>query len=246
MGKQVSTLKMTGSFAGAVGYIDKQGRVQMRSKAEKINDANTKKQREVRTGFLAISTLAKGFKRSLVGLSHAANQHKISLRNEFMKQNYKAAQVEWGDNTAMAETMWDEVKVAVGDTPSVSFGSIDATEPLTIKVPFSGNADMPGADGNDNVYIVAYNPVDNIAIMSYGVRRNSNEVTMSVPNSWNGETVHVYGFVQHFETEDDAVYYESIFNDPTKRGGEAESALRYIESQAEYSNSRYLGSASIS
>lgn len=245
MGKQVSTLKMTGSFAGAVGYIDKQGRVQMRSKAEKINDANTKKQREVRTGFLAISTLAKGFKRSLVGLSHAAGQHKISLRNEFMKQNYKAAQVEWADNTAMAETMWAELMVAVGDVPSVSFGSIDVTDPLTVKVPFTGNSDMPGTDDSDLIRIVVYNPVDNIAIMSQGVRRASNEVYVTVPNSWNGETVHVYGFVQHFETQDDAIYYESIFNDPTKRGGEAESAQRYIESQAEYSNSRYLGSASI-
>lgn len=245
MGKQVSTLKMTGSFAGAVGYIDKQGRVQMRSKAEKINDANTKKQREVRTNFLAITGMAKAFKRSLIGLSHAANQHKISLRNEFVKLNYKSAEVEWTDNLAQATTDFSTVRIAVGDTPNPSFGSIDTTDPLTIKVPFTGNTDMPGTDGSDNVYIAAYNPVDNVAILSQGVRRNSNEVTMTVPNSWNGETVHVYGFAQHFETEDDAVYYNSVFNDPSMRGGEAESALRYIESQSEYSNSRYLGSASI-
>lgn len=245
MGKQVSTLKMTGSFAGAVGYIDKQGRVQMRSKAEKINDANTLKQREVRTNFLAITGVAKAFKRSLLGLSHVANQHKISLRNEFVKLNFKAAETTWADNTTMAETDFSILRIAVGDTPNPSFGSIDVTEPLTIKVPFTGNTDMPGTDGGDNIYIVAYNPTDNVAIMSQGVRRNSNEVTMSVPNSWNGETVHVYGFAQHFENEDDAVYYKSVFNNPSMMGGQAEGTLRRIEAQSEYSNSRYLGSASI-
>lgn len=246
MGKQVSTLKMTGSFAGAVGYIDKQGRVQMRSKAEKINDANTKKQREVRTNFLAISTLAKGFKRSLLGLSRNANQHKISLRNEFVKMNYGAAETTWSDSVAQAMTDFSMVRIAAGDTPSVSFGAIDVTEPLKITVPFTGNTDMPGTDGNDNVYIVAYNPTDNLAIMSQGVRRNSTDVHMIVPASWNGQTVEVYGFVQHFEDSDDAAYYDSIFNDPTMSGGEATSALRRLEAQAEYSNSAYIGQASIS
>lgn len=246
MGKQVSTLKMTGSFAGAVGYIDKQGRIQMRSKAEKINDANTKKQREVRTNFLAVSTLAKAFKRALLGLSHNANQHKITLRNEFMKLNYGAAETTWSENVAQAMTDFSKLRIAAGDVPSVSFGSIATNEPLTIKVPFSGNADMPGTSGDDLVRIVAYNVAENLAIMSQGVRRNSTDVTLTVPNSWNGESVEVYGFVQHFDDSDAAAYYESIFNDPTMPGGEAVSALRRLEAQAEYSNSRYIGNATIS
>lgn len=248
MGKQVSTLKMTGSYGDAVGYIDKQGRVQMRSKATKFTDANTKDQRKVRTKFLAVSTLAKAFAKTAIGLNPAAKGHKITLRNEFVKTNYPAIEASDSTDGITASTDYTSVILAKGDNPNVSFGSPDFTEPLTVVSTFNKNMDMPGAAAEDLVYLVVFNPTDGRAVISTPVTRDVSGSTASVtvPNSWNGETVHVWGFTQGFATAEDRVKYLSAFNDHTLPSGEAQAIINKLASGSEFSNSFYVGNGSIS
>ena len=245
MGKQVSTLKMTGSFAGAVGYIDKQGTIQMRSKAEKFHDANTKKQREVRTRFLAVSTLAAGLKNVLLGLTPQAKAKKISLRNTFVKYNYAATEATPSGDNIDAVTDFEMVRVAMGPIANPSFGTPSTTNPLQIDVAVSNaDSDPEATESNAYVYIVAYNPNDNKSYMTKA-RLANGTVSLTVPNSWNGEVVKVYGFVQAFDTAAARDEYDSIFNDPSMKGGEAKNTLFQIQSSAKYSESRYLGEADI-
>ena len=248
MGKQVSTLKMTGSFAGAVGYIDQQGRVQMRSKPEKITDANTKKQQAVRTRFLAITSLAKAFSKTAIGLSIVAKQKKLTWRNMFTKVNYGATEATVGDDSVTAATDFTLIDVSRGDNPEVSFGSpVFDEDPLTVKVSFAPNSDMPGASEDDVVYLLVYNPADNRTIISDPVRRGSGSGTVSVmvPNSWNGETVHVWGFSQGFASEEARTEYFSYWN-RTRAAGAAEALTEMNASDTEFSNSHYIGNGTIS
>lgn len=248
MGKQVSTLKMTGSFAGAVGYIDKQGRVQMRSKAEAYHDANTKEQRTVRTKFLSATTLAKAMAKAALGLNPAAKSHRLTLRNEFVKQNYNTIDVVATADGMEGQVDYTLIKLSQGDLPEVSFGSPQFDEPLTVAVAFGKNSDIPGASDSDLVYIAAYNPGDGRILLSTPVRRDvaAGSVSLTVPNSWNGETVHVYGFAQGFNTEEERVKYLSAFNDHSVAPGEAQAIINKLASGSIFSESHYIGNGSIS
>lgn len=236
---------MTGSFAGAVGYIDKQGRVQMRSKPEKFSDANTKKQKEVRTRFLAITSLAKAFSKTALGLSIVAKQKKLTWRNMFVKVNYGATEAT-GDNDMMtAQTDFTLLEVSRGDNPEVSWGSPNFNDPLTVKVTFTSNRDLPGADSDDLVYLLVYNPADNRTIISNPAFRGDETISVEVPNSWNGETVHVWGFSQGFASEQARTEYLSYWNRQTAAGA-AEALTQMSASDTEFSNSHYIGNGSIS
>lgn len=246
MGKQVSTLKMVGSFAGAVGYIDKQGNVQMRSKPEKVSDPNTKKQREVRLRFLAISTVARGMKNVLLGLTPQAKSKRITLRNTFIKYNYAATEGTVYDTNGDGTTDFTMVKLSMGPVGNPSFGTPSATQPLQIDVAVSGvDSDPESTMDNAVVYIVAYNPAENKSIMAFE-KLQSATISIQVPNSWNGENVKVYGFVQRFDSKKAREEYESIFNNPEMAGGESSQTIFQLQSNAEYSNSRYLGEVNIS
>lgn len=249
MGKQVSTLKMTGSFAGAVGYIDQQRRVQMRSKPEAYHDANTKEQRVVRTKFLAISSLAQACKNVALGLTPQAKSKGISLRNMFVKANYRSIEVSADQQgNLITDVDYTLLELARGTNPLVSFGSPDFNEPLSVVVNFTPNTDLPGADASDLVYIAAFNPGDGRAMISTPVRRDlaAHTITLQVPNSWNGETVHVYGFTQGFKSEAESVKYLSMWNDPSMTAGEAMAMISKAASGTEFSDSHYIGNGSIS
>lgn len=246
MGKQVSTLKMTGSFAGAVGYIDQQGRVQMRSKAEKFTDANTKKQQGVRTRFLAITSVALAFKKTAIGLSMVAKRKKITPRNMFIKINYGATIADVQAEKVTAETDFSELVIAQGENPNVTFGSPNFEDAQTVKATFSKNSDLPGAADTDLVYLVIYNPGDNRTVISDPVTRdvNGSAITVTVPQTWNGETVHVWGFTQGFATEQARTEYLSYWN-RQRAAGAAEALSQMNAADTEFSNSQYIGNGSI-
>lgn len=239
MGKQVGTLKMTGSFAGAVGYIDKQGRVQMRSKAEAYHDANTIAQRKVRTKFLALTGTSKSLKPALIGLSRYAKDHKISLRNAFAKLNYSQVTTTVSGNDVTSNLDPTTMYLAYGELPGVSFGSPKFDEPLQVDVAWGANSDMPGASADDLVYIVVMNPGDGKCVLSNPVKRSVGTASVTVPNAWNGEIVKVYGFAQGFSDENDRITYEHGW-----LYGEAEAVE--LLSKADYSMSHYIGEGSIS
>lgn len=246
MGKQVGTLKMTGSFGGAVGYIDRQGNVQMRSKAEKVNDANTLKQRVVRTRFLATSVLAMAFKgeqgKALMGLSPKAKQNKITLRNQFLKENFKNTTEYASGNHIEVQTEFDELKLSHGVIDNINTPTISTDTPLHMGFAWSLIGDE--GDVEDTIYIVAYSETFN-KIKVITAKRESGNAEIVFPAEWNGETVHLYAYAQHIADSNDRAYYESLLNDPLLKGGQAESDLRAIAGNAEYSETKYLGTKEI-
>ena len=115
----------------------------------------------------------------------------IAPFNYFTMINKEAVIVMGGE----AEVDFGSIKLAKGTLPQVGFGNADFTEPLRVTCTWQTTSDFPGADAQDKVWIVIYQPDTKALIMSFGNDlRNSGTTTVRVPSSWTGLPVHVFGF----------------------------------------------------
>lgn len=158
----------------------------------KVFNPNTKRQVEQRQRFGAASTLARGMKLGLAyGFAGVAAGTKSPARSRFVQANIKAVEFTFPDTIDIDYTM---VKLADGSHMNATYGTPKSTEPLQIDLTYS----MPMVEGfskdDDNVFMVAYNPADGNCVIA-SARAAAGSLSVMVPNSWNGETVHVYAFV---------------------------------------------------
>lgn len=184
-----------------------------------VKNPNTKRQVEARQRFLTASKLARDF-RWIVGMGFGGVTAgtKCPPRGAFVRENIRAIEFTYPDTIDIDYTM---LTVAKGNHLSGTFGTPTSTEPLTVKVSFRYDESRLGVVGSDKVILVGYNPVDGTMCYS-DFRANEGELEMTVPNSWNGEEVHIYGFVV------------------------GESAITVINSPDDVSESTYIGKVNIS
>ena len=185
----------------------------------KVKNPKTKKQVEQRQRFLTASKLARDF-RWIVGqgFGGVTAGTKCPPRGAFMRENLPAIDFTYPDTIDVDYTL---LKVAKGNHLSGTFGTPSSNDPLTVKVSFSYDEGRLGVEGGDKVVLVAYNPADGtMCIREF--RANQGNIEMTVPNSWNGEDVYIYGFVV------------------------GESALTVINSPDDVSDSTYVGKVNIS
>lgn len=188
-------LGVMGTFSNKVGIVvgRKWRNLDVMSAYQpKVFNPNTKKQVEQRQRFGAASTLARGMKLGLAyGFAGVAAGTKSPARSRFVQANIPAIEFTWPDTIDIDYTM---VKLSDGSHMNATYGTPSSTEPLEIKLTYS----MPIVEGfskeDDNVFMVAYNPADGNCVIA-NARANAGSVEVTVPNSWNGETVHVYAFV---------------------------------------------------
>jgi hypothetical protein len=109
--------------------------------------------------------------------------------------------------------------VAQGQLPEVLFGNASFAEPLQVAVSMTDTTGVEGADSHDKVYLLVYSPEAGAAVFSDGRNTRADEsAAVNVPAYWNGHRVHVWGF--------------AIGNG--------------IDNKGVISNSRYIGSGTIS
>lgn len=158
----------------------------------KVFNPNTKKQVEQRQRFGAASTLARGMKLGLAyGFAGVAAGTKSPARSRFVQANIPAIEFTWPDTIAIDYTM---VKVSDGSHMNAEYQAPTSTEPLEIELRYSLSIVDGFSNEDDNVFAVAYNPVDGNCVIGYN-RANAGSLVIAAPASWNGETVHVYAFV---------------------------------------------------
>jgi hypothetical protein len=158
----------------------------------KVSNPNTKKQVEQRQRFGAASTLARGMKLGLAyGFAGVAAGTKSPARSRFVQANIHAVEFTFPDTIDIDYTM---VKVSDGSHMNATYGSPTSTEPLQVDLTYS----MPVVEGfsrqDDNVFALVFNPADGNCVLATE-RASAGSVAVTVPNSWNGEEVHVYAFV---------------------------------------------------
>lgn len=140
-------------------------------------------------------------------MAYQLRNSKVFPRAWFMKTN-KGIVTPSGSGFAVD---YSAAKVSKGTLPSVIFGQIDVTMAGQVGVNFLSNEEVEGASLNDRVYAVVYNPQQNTAVMSAPVKRSGFNVPMMVPNTWSGQTIHVWGFVLSPATEVDVKVSDSAY-----------------------------------
>lgn len=160
-----------------------------------VKDARTPKQVSHRARFAGIIQLGKAMPGAInVGLGQRASKIKLtSAFNLFVKKNMKC--ITYNAETAQTTVDYEHVELAEGDTPFVTFSGVSFNTPLTATASFASNSDMPGANDDDNVYVVVYAPATSRSMMATGTRA-SGSVAVSLPSAFAGETVHVWGFTK--------------------------------------------------
>jgi hypothetical protein len=183
-----------------------------------VKNPKTKKQVEARYRFLTVSKLARDF-RWIVGMGFGGVTAgtKCPPRGAFMRENIGAIEFTYPDTIDVDYTM---LKVAKGNHLTGTFGNPTSTDPLTVAATFSYDQSRLGTDMDDKVVLVGYNPADGTMCYSE-FRASEGNLEMTVPMSWNGADVYIYGFVV---------------------GG---SALTVINSPDDVSESSYLGRVTV-
>lgn len=145
----------------------------------------------VKFGFIAI--IARAFATAVEkGFKPLCDGTPVPQRSMFIKKNIGFVMAD--DPTAPTI---DNSKLicAEGGLPNAAFGNVDVSNPLSVEVPLTNTTDVPGASSTDRVHIFVYNPDQKAGILSEGKQRVDESVAVNVPTQWNGERVHVYGFV---------------------------------------------------
>lgn len=159
-----------------------------------VKNPNTSKQQLVRKKFGTLSSLAASFSKPVrYGYAGVCAGTKVPQRCAFIKQNYDgdAVEVTLPDTIVVDYTL---IEVSKGSHVEPSFGSPSFDDPLTVEVAFGYEIIPDFSKSTDKVTLVVHNPSDGRVIMAQAAA-SAGKVTCAVPNAWNGETVHVWGFV---------------------------------------------------
>lgn len=162
---------------------------------ESVKNPRTAKQTAHRARFSTAIAIGKAMKGAInVGLKNiAANRKLQSAFNVFIHENMPY--ITYNPETGMTSPDYAHIAMAEGDTPHVSFGALSFNEALTVSVTFTGNSDIPGAIDEDSVYLLVYAPALARSMMSIAAR-STGSVSVNLPATWSGETVHVWGFAR--------------------------------------------------
>ncbi len=180
-----------GKVGTVVGFYWK-GKPVMRGYKRFFKDAHSEAQMVVRLRFAAINSLAVAFKSAAdLGFNHRAASHGNTELNNFVQLNWDAITA---DNTAAVDVEYSDLVVSYGSLPQVHFSPASYQTPQTVEANFAAIGEASGASDSDRVYLFVYNPSQNIGILSDGALRSSQKVTATLPASWSGESVHVWGF----------------------------------------------------
>lgn len=161
----------------------------------RVRNPRSEKQLLVRARFTELVRLASGLHGALqVGLKTYAYQRKETERNSFMRLNYAAI---GGTEPGELTVGYEELMLSFGSLPGVQFGTAVFETPMEVTVPLTvANVGVGHAVAADAVYLAAYCPDLGSGTVSDGTaRRSDGSVTLKVPAAWQGQKVHVYGFV---------------------------------------------------
>ena len=86
--------------------------------------------------------------------------------------------------------------LAKGSLTGVIFGAPHFDTPDTVEVSFDANDGTYKAGGDDKVRIAVYCPDAKAMVVSDVAKREDHTISTTVPSSWNGMKVHVWGFVE--------------------------------------------------
>lgn len=246
MAKQVGIIQFNGALGETIGSPSVKGYQVIKKRPVAVHNPNTIKQRKQRTVFSAAGATSSAIPvAALAGLRPTAKSKKCSIRNAFTNALladgvFTTTTSAQGEITTQVE--WPNVKFSRGSMAIPSFGTPQFDTPdtvdLSVNIPESINPRL------SNIIIVVVNReavpaeyvVENIPCWDSANNRAITAISVVCPSSWNGMQVQVYGYVQTWNDQSDVdAYYQA-------QTWSALSDIRILESNAQYSNTKYVGS----
>ena len=217
MGKQTSIHTYKGRIDNVVGYNGRNGEMLERKYRANINKSMTERATTQRAKFKLLVEMCYAVGLIMSNLyAYKAKKAKTSVRNQFIKYNMAAIT---GDSP---ESLMADYSVMF-DNPSslgnVTFGGARFDETLTVKASFASNLSL--GDEDDSVFLGVYSPEMNECVVSSATTLGDSHIDVTVPATWNGTTVHVWGW-----TKATADYYNEATASSIKRG--MTSTAQYI------------------
>ena len=160
-----------------------------------VTNPRSEAQTRHRARFRVLSTLSHDMAcGAIFGFRTAAKGTNLSPRNLFQKTNWPFVTA-----TGAGAVMVDYVGLAVsrGGLSSVLFDIPSFDIPNSVNVDFSEFGAPCQRTDNDRVFVYVYCPDARQGILSAETKLDEQHVSMSVPSSWNGMKVHVWGFVRN-------------------------------------------------
>ena len=154
----------------------------------------TASQQLARAKFGVLGAMAAPFSPILgVGLAEYVKGTVMGVRNAFIKLN-KACVT--GSNPNSLTVDYTNMVIAKGSLTNVTFGGLAVDNPLEVAVDFTPNTEAWDADADDIVRVFIYCPDLNSVISVAPVKRSDGNVTSTVPATWAGQRVNVWGFTE--------------------------------------------------
>jgi hypothetical protein len=197
MGKQLGGINgpYMGKIGNVVGY-QWRGMWVTRAMPAEFHDAKSERQLEQRGRFKAMVRFAARLKDILrIGLNQSAMKLHKTECNYFQMINKD--RLSWNGEDLNVD--YEHLRLSEGPVAPVAF-HIESEE-LRIKneelvIAFEKNPEHRNCSSSDHVYVAAICGGRCEAVLSLPVYRRMGKITISLPTTWDGEEVHLYGFVQ--------------------------------------------------
>lgn len=137
------------------------------------------------------NTLYRAMKSAIdTGLASTAREMGVAIEQAFANVN------DGNIVQKMVDTEWDKLIISQGELTGVALGEANFTVPLTVSVPIDDSYSDPRYNSDDDqVFIVVYSKTNDRAIISEGVKRTGESVSVTIPSYWQGHYVEVYAYV---------------------------------------------------
>jgi len=233
-----------GKLDNLVGQKTASGKLTMRKRVIPKNP-RTSKQIIQRTKFDLAQATARMFQEALDGWAPYAKSKRITNRNALvgylLKYSNPAIQTPLITVTKDAEGYkgkleYADLPLSNGNRENLQYGALrfDQAQKITFNIPSNDYE-------NATLIVAVYNPgfeVVRVYRKELVTSQDTQAIELDTPLKWTGEEVHVYAYVQIFDSREDQLRYGA---------GPFESRVEIFNAAAaaEYSPSAYLGNGTI-
>ena len=199
-----------GTVGTVIGYLWR-GKWCLRARPRFVRNPRTQKQQSNRLLFRQMVSLAGSMKMALrKGLHVLSIEQHMTECNYFVKYNRECFAL---DGEGRMTVDWENLIVSDGALAAPVFEAPEV-EGSRLTVPFLPCAEGERASGDDEVYLWAYCPEAGEGLLSASAWRRSGSVSITLPESWHGKEVHLYGFaVNHKGTASPTTYIGVLVNE---------------------------------
>lgn len=183
----------SGTLGPAVGYRWN-GVWCLRSRPQNVHNPRTEKQIEHRNMFKAEVQLAARFRWAVVnGLRETAREVHMTPFNLFVSLNQQCFSLKDG----ALEVDYARLALSTGPVAPVEAAGASVDEGNVLNISFEKNPLRLSCSQYDSVYLYVYAPSAGEGYLAAPVYRRSKHLSVSLPNRFSGEVVHLYLMVKN-------------------------------------------------